>query len=80
MSRIAWGKAIVMSGGVFGVGYALLKLTTPSEKELYDSLSPDLRRQVDAKRRARENAGQVNTALTSNPDEAQPVWAGVKPK
>jgi len=61
-------------------GYALFKLTTPSDKELYDSLAPDLRRQVDARRTARENAGRENVALTSNPDESTPVWAGDKPK
>ncbi|KAF8309816.1 hypothetical protein DL93DRAFT_2085156 [Clavulina sp. PMI_390] len=56
-------------------GYTLMTYTTPSEKELYDALSPELRRQVDARRLARENAGKGNAALTSDPDTAKPVWA-----
>jgi len=78
MSRGAWGKASLVSLGVCALGYALLKLTTPSDDELYNSLAPDLRRQVDTRRMARERAGQVNAALTSNPDDSKPVWAGDK--
>jgi len=79
MSQAAWGRASLVSLGVCAVGYALLKLTTPSDQELYDSLAPDLRRQVDARRAARENAGRVNVALTANPDVSKPVWADGKP-
>jgi len=36
MSQGAWGRASLVSVGVCAIGYALFKLTTPSDKELYD--------------------------------------------
>ncbi|EDP44256.1 hypothetical protein MGL_1653 [Malassezia globosa CBS 7966] len=45
-----WARAITGGSVVIGFGYLLLKTATPNEQQLYDSLSPDLKRRVDAQR------------------------------
>ncbi|KAK9898997.1 hypothetical protein P389DRAFT_194011 [Cystobasidium minutum MCA 4210] len=42
-----WGRAAFWGSVIAGGGYAIMKLVTPSDKQFYDSLSPELKRQVD---------------------------------
>jgi len=60
-------------------GYLLMKVTVPTEQQLYDRLAPDLKRQVDARRAERlsaQRAGAGNTTSDlTNPDPDQPNWS-----
>ncbi|PPQ77609.1 hypothetical protein CVT25_011401 [Psilocybe cyanescens] len=67
---------------VMGVGYGLMKATTPTEEQLYNEMAPDLRRKVDANRAARlareaEMKKQVDAQVVGekNPEAAKPIWA-----
>ncbi|CAA7265394.1 unnamed protein product [Cyclocybe aegerita] len=80
--KYAWGKVSAVTVGLFAIGYAMMKATTPTEEQLYNEMSPDLRRKVDAARTARlarETAAKKQTdAQTTNeaaPEEAKPIWA-----
>lgn len=75
--NIAWGRWTVVSTALVGFGYLLMKATTPSEKEYYDSLAPDLKRKVDLMRAQRQEEEQ-RRALATNPDTSKPVWADSK--
>ncbi|KAF9533485.1 hypothetical protein CPB83DRAFT_845337 [Crepidotus variabilis] len=65
-----------------GVGYLMMKVTTPTEQQLYDELSPELKRKVDATRAARlareaEMKKQVDAqiAVDTTAETAKPIWA-----
>ncbi|KAI0361903.1 hypothetical protein OH77DRAFT_1466060 [Trametes cingulata] len=79
MSAFPWGKVILSTFGIMGVGYAIMKATTPTPEQTYAAMSPDLRRKVDANRAARlarENATQKQaTAQLNDPDAQKPIWA-----
>ncbi|KAF9519943.1 hypothetical protein BS47DRAFT_1336677 [Hydnum rufescens UP504] len=70
---VAWGRFGLLTVLLIGVGYSTMKFTSPSEKELYDSLAPDLKKKVDAQRAARQNV-QSDKEMMGNPDEAKPIW------
>ncbi|KAE8216848.1 hypothetical protein CF319_g3137 [Tilletia indica] len=77
-AQVPWGRLLVASTGIIGLGYVIMKATTPTEKQFYDALSPDLKRQVDhnretAKRRAALQE-QIERVKTGEADSA-PVWA-----
>ncbi|KAI0637160.1 hypothetical protein C8Q77DRAFT_1096333 [Trametes polyzona] len=78
-SQFPWGKFFASTCGIIGVGYAIMKATTPSPEETYAAMSPDLRKKVDANRAARlarENATQQQaTAQLQDPDAQKPIWA-----
>ncbi|WFD18579.1 assembly factor cbp4 [Malassezia caprae] len=75
-----WLRALTGGSVIIGVGYLLLKTATPNEQELYDSLSPDLRRKVDAHRRAHVDAAraaevkQEQELLAAHQDTAKARW------
>jgi len=64
---------------VLGVGYMIMKATTPTPEQTYAAMAPDLRRKVDANRAARlamENATKKQVDAQLNDLDAQkPVWA-----
>ncbi|KAK0533407.1 hypothetical protein OC834_002253 [Tilletia horrida] len=60
---VPWGRLFVASAGIIGIGYAVMKATTPSEKQLYDALSPDLKRQVDQHREAAQRKAAYKEQL-----------------
>ncbi|CAO1616777.1 unnamed protein product [Jaminaea pallidilutea] len=61
-----------------GVGWGVMAATTPSEEKFYNSLSPELRKKVDAQRQAASRkaayAEQLEKAKRSDDAEA-PQWA-----
>ncbi|CAD6893910.1 unnamed protein product [Tilletia controversa] len=77
-AQVPWGRLLVASAGIIGVGYAVMKATTPTEQQFYDALSPDLKRQVDHHREAAKRKAalqeQLERAKTGEADSA-PVWA-----
>ncbi|KAF9566267.1 hypothetical protein CPC08DRAFT_704002 [Agrocybe pediades] len=77
-----WGRFTGMTLVLVGVGYGLMKATTPTEEQLYNEMAPDLRRKVDAARAARlareaEMKKQVDAQfnIQKHPEEAKPIWA-----
>ncbi|TFK27325.1 hypothetical protein FA15DRAFT_207892 [Coprinopsis marcescibilis] len=86
MSQINWLKFSAFTAGLLGIGYTLMKATTPTEEQLYNEMSPDIRRKVDAARAARlareaEMRKQVDAQVsqTQDPDAAKPIWASDRP-
>ncbi|GJE86882.1 CBP4 domain-containing protein [Phanerochaete sordida] len=79
MSNFPWLRLTFVSAAFIGVGYAIMKSTTPTEEEVYNRMSPDLRKKVDAIRAARlerEQAVQQQVqAQLNDPDASKPVWA-----
>jgi len=77
--RYPWGRVLVLSAGVIGIGWVLMKAVVPSEEQMYNSLSPDLKRQADAVRAARRqnsnNAASETRQQLTNPDPDKPNWA-----
>ncbi|TFK42949.1 hypothetical protein BDQ12DRAFT_677065 [Crucibulum laeve] len=79
-----WVRFTGASIALMGIGYALMKATTPSEEQLYREMAPDLRRKVDAARAARlareeEMKKQVKAQVTHGvtPEATKPIWADV---
>ncbi|KAH8983585.1 hypothetical protein EDB86DRAFT_3085251 [Lactarius hatsudake] len=76
--RIPWLQLTVVSAGIMGVGYTLLRVIVPSPEETYNAMAPDLKRKVDENRRARlaleEGIKQQQNAQL-DPESAKPVWA-----
>ncbi|KAJ9072774.1 hypothetical protein DSO57_1023703 [Entomophthora muscae] len=60
---------------VVGAGYLLLKYTVPDEKQLYERLSPEQKKEVD-KRRESKNADRAILLdfIKSNADSDRPAW------
>jgi len=85
MSNIAWGRFAAWSTIIIGSGYAIMKFTTPNEQQLYDALSPELKKKADQIRAARiQNELQQKLEQASNPGNAAasqgPIWAERKEK
>ncbi|RPD65947.1 hypothetical protein L226DRAFT_530082 [Lentinus tigrinus ALCF2SS1-7] len=77
--KFPWFGMTISTIGIIGVGYFIMKVTTPTPEQTYAAMSPDLRRKVDANRAARlarENAmKQQESAQLNDPDSQKPVWA-----
>jgi len=82
--RVPWLKIGIASLGCIGLGYALMKTLVPSEEALYNSLSPQLKKQADATkaaRIAREQAlrtdarGPQSNEQLMAPDPEKPNWS-----
>ncbi|KAI9434017.1 hypothetical protein H4582DRAFT_1819272 [Lactarius indigo] len=75
--RIPWLQLTIVSAGIMGVGYTLLRVVVPSPEETYNAMAPDLKRKVDENRRARlaleEGMKQQQNAQVGSPQN--PVWA-----
>ncbi|AXA48375.1 mitochondrial protein required for assembly of cytochrome bc1 complex [Malassezia restricta] len=75
-----WARALTRAAIVIGTGVVLLKTTTPNEQQMYDNLSPDLKRSVDAQRHAHERAAQSarireqQSELAAQQDTAKANW------
>jgi len=64
-----------------------MKVTTPTEEQLYNEMAPDLRRKVDAAREAREareaemkKQADTQTMADSNRESTGPIWANQSSK
>ncbi|KIM80829.1 hypothetical protein PILCRDRAFT_822108 [Piloderma croceum F 1598] len=84
MSGFPWLRFTALAAGLMGTGYVLMKVIVPTEEQLYNRMSPDLQRKVDANRASRaaqENAmkAQIRAQLT-DPDSEKPVWADPPPR
>ncbi|KZT28533.1 hypothetical protein NEOLEDRAFT_1058498 [Neolentinus lepideus HHB14362 ss-1] len=78
--RFPWIRMTVMTTGLFGMGYGLMKATVPTPEQTYAAMSPDLRRKVDANRAARlardeATQRQIDAQVCNMDDSDKPVWA-----
>ena len=79
--KIPVGSALIMIGLVTGLGYGIMALTTPNEKQFYDSLAPDLKRKVDDSRayqKAVRDKYDKMEELRLAGEREEPVWADKK--
>ncbi|GAA6044349.1 hypothetical protein JCM8097_002780 [Rhodosporidiobolus ruineniae] len=51
--RIPIGSALFVTAAITTIGYGIMALTTPTEEQFYNSLSPDLKRKVDEAKRVK---------------------------
>jgi len=76
-----WFRVTALFAGFIGTGYVIMKVVTPTPEQLYEKMSPEIRRKVDAtraRRLAAENAVRQQTVAqnqTTDPDLQKPVWA-----
>lgn len=72
----------ILSGGLMGMGYALMKATVPSPEQTYAAMAPDLRKKVDANRTARlaqeQELKRLIEAQTKAPEATEPIWADTR--
>ncbi|GAA96429.1 uncharacterized protein L969DRAFT_94523 [Mixia osmundae IAM 14324] len=69
---------LIFGAGIMGLGYAVMKLTTPTADQFYDRLAPDLKRKVDEQRAlaAAENARKSTLdKIKQSANEEKPIWA-----
>ncbi|KIK31160.1 hypothetical protein PISMIDRAFT_670150 [Pisolithus microcarpus 441] len=48
-----WIRMAILSSGLMGMGYVLMKVTVPTPEQTYAAMAPDLRKKVDANRTTR---------------------------
>ncbi|EGN95479.1 hypothetical protein SERLA73DRAFT_186510 [Serpula lacrymans var. lacrymans S7.3] len=79
MSSFPWIRMTFFASGLMGIGYGIMRATTPTPEQTYAALAPDLRRKVDANRAARlaqeETMKRQINAQLADPDVQKPVWA-----
>jgi len=76
MSNIAWGRFVMWSTIIVGSGYVCMKATVPTPEQLYNQLSPDLKRKADEIRLARQkNDLQRQVEEASQAGATGPVWS-----
>ncbi|CAO1618195.1 unnamed protein product [Sympodiomycopsis kandeliae] len=78
MSQGRTARAFVAGGLTIGLGWLMMKATSRTDQEIYDKLSPDLKRKVDQQRQAGARkaayAEQLERAKQADSAEA-PQWA-----
>ncbi|CCD24514.1 Cbp4p NDAI_0D02000 [Naumovozyma dairenensis CBS 421] len=72
---VRWLKVYAVGGVIIGTGLLLFKYTTPSDQQLIDSLSPQLRLQYEQEKKLRQAEQQelmkvVQKTAASN----DPIW------
>jgi len=80
--KFPWVRFTGFSLALVGIGYAIMKATTPTEEQLYNEMTPDLRRKVDATRLARlareaemKKQADAQTKPDLNREAKGPIWA-----
>ncbi|KNE62555.1 hypothetical protein AMAG_18881 [Allomyces macrogynus ATCC 38327] len=71
-------KSLVWSTGIIGLGVLLMKYTVPTESQLRDSMSPELKRAAqNAERDGSANAdanARILEIIKENAKSDRPVW------
>jgi len=73
--QILWGKFALFTGAIMAAGWGIMRLTTPTEEQFYNSLSPELKRKVDAVRLQRQSMSPLQEKLNTAGEQDQVVWA-----
>ncbi|PVU88675.1 hypothetical protein BB560_006351 [Smittium megazygosporum] len=65
-------RQILAFSGIVGFGYLLMKTTVPTEEELYNKLSPELKKEYHRVKKARlEKEQQMKMEEGTNSDTSQ---------
>ncbi|EJD05973.1 uncharacterized protein FOMMEDRAFT_132395 [Fomitiporia mediterranea MF3/22] len=73
--RFPWLKVTAAIGGCLGVGYVLMRVVTPTPEQLYEKMSPAVRRKVDESRMQRlaaENAARQQASIQAQATTSDP--------
>ncbi|EIM90445.1 uncharacterized protein STEHIDRAFT_119442 [Stereum hirsutum FP-91666 SS1] len=78
-NKFPWFGMTLVTTGIMGVGYLVMRTTTPTSEELYQAMAPDLRKRVDEQRAQRvaleASMKNQNATVLSDPEVAKPLWA-----
>ncbi|RIA85723.1 hypothetical protein C1645_781266 [Glomus cerebriforme] len=55
MSSAVYAKSLLVGGFIIGLGYGLMKITTPNTEEWYAKLPPDLKEQINSPETRKKN-------------------------
>ncbi|KAJ1982417.1 assembly factor cbp4 [Dimargaris xerosporica] len=70
---MSWTKGLLYGAGIVGLGYLLLRTTTPSEEKLYQALSPELKQEADRLREDKEKRQrQIGLMIKQNMQSDRP--------
>ncbi|GBC10640.1 hypothetical protein RclHR1_00980017 [Rhizophagus clarus] len=54
-SLVVYTKSLLVGGFIIGLGYGLMKITTPNTEDWYAKLSPDLKEQINSPETRKKN-------------------------
>lgn len=66
---------IIWGGGIVGLGVVLFKFTVPTEEELLQKMSPEIRAQVEKNRELRQEEQRILMEIAQKSAKSdQPIW------
>lgn len=72
---LRWLRVYAVGGAIIGTGLILFKYTTPTDEELVNSLSPELRLQYERERKLRQAEQQeLMKIVQETAGSADPIW------
>ncbi|KAF9164892.1 hypothetical protein DFQ27_006127 [Actinomortierella ambigua] len=74
-----WAKAIAVGFGIVGGAYAMMVTTVPTEEELYQKLSPELKRKYEAVKNDTERKQAFADVLKRAAEDPEPWWTKKHP-
>ena len=68
-------QTAIWGGGIIGLGVFLFKFTVPTEEELLQKMSPEIRAQVERNRELRQQEqAMLMDIVKKTADSDQPIW------
>ncbi|CAR21514.1 Assembly factor CBP4 [Lachancea thermotolerans] len=72
---LRWLRVYIAGGAIIGVGAVLFKYTTPTDEELINSLSPELRLQYERERQLRQaEQKELMNIVRETAKSDDPIW------
>lgn len=72
---VRWLRVWAVGGAIIGTGLVLFKYTTPTDQELIDALSPELREQYEKQKHLRrEEQRQLVNLVKQTSQSNDPIW------
>lgn len=72
---LRWLRVYAVGGAIIGTGLILFKYTTPTDEELVNSLSPELRLQYERERKLRQAEQQeLMKIVQETAGSTDPIW------
>ncbi|KAI7815919.1 hypothetical protein BC939DRAFT_471007 [Gamsiella multidivaricata] len=67
-------KAFAVGFGIVGLGYALMLTTVPTEEQLYEKLSPELKKQYELVKSDQARRQAISDVLRQAAADPEPMW------
>ncbi|GJJ79243.1 hypothetical protein EMPS_11603 [Entomortierella parvispora] len=67
-------KAFAVGFGIVGLGYALMVTTVPTEEQLYQKLSPELKKQYEVVKADQARREAFSDVLKRAAADPEPMW------